>query len=499
MRILAITLPQLRFALTPRSSSSRPLVLVRTDEKTRLTEQSLVSGTRIEEVSDEAAAFRIEKGDTLARARAKCSNVDVRIVSDKSVQRALENLAEMLLQYGATVSFTTEPLCTLWVDVTGCTHLHGKGAAGEKRVAGLALTLLSSLGHRGSAAIAEGPLLAQIFARSVPLGSLMAVPKSSTKEALASLPTSLLPIHDEACAFFQHMGLHDLAGLQALPKASLSARLDPKLAPRLMGILEGYDPSPLVPYVPPLVPEERLEFDDDLHDTMALGFVLRPMLEKLALRIEWRGLAVSKLGLTLGLGHGQAQEETLAFPMPLSNVGDLFAALRTKLERLVLQSPVRDVRLAFTELVPRAQKNLSLLSKDEHREGALAKIVSELSLSLGEERIGCLAPKESWLLEERSRLVKVGTRIEGLRTYLLVEPTRLVPREPFAMHAASPSPPRLLLRVTQAAWWLPKAPPPHDLLSVWADDKACIVERVHAARATSSSNEARFYLRAYTD
>lgn len=497
MRILAITLPRFRLELAKRTG---PVVIVRTDEKSRLTERTLVSGTRISEVSEEAAAFRIAPGDTLARARAKCSEIDVRIVSDKRVQSALENFAEMLLQFGATVSYTTEPLCTLWVDVTGCTHLHGKGLAGEKRVLGLAIALLETLGHHASAAIAEGPLLAQTFARHLKPGATLVVPRPSTKEMLASLPTNLLPISEEACAFFHHMGLLVLGGLQALPKASLAARLDPKLAPKLMGLLEGYDPSPLVPYVPPLVPEEQVEFDDDVRDVSALGFVLRPMLEKLALRIEWRGLAVGKLLLTLGLGHGQTQEEALAFPMPLASTSDLFSALRTKLERVVLKAPVRDVRLAFTELVPRAQKTLSLLSKDEHREGALAKIVSELSLSLGEDRLGCLAPQESWLLEERSKLVKVGTKINVRCTYMPLEPTRLEARTPF-VPAQGATMPRFVLRVTEAAWWLPKAPPAHDLLFVWSDDKACLVERVHArsSGAHTSSKEARLYLRAYVD
>ncbi|MFO0665970.1 MAG: DNA polymerase Y family protein [Polyangiaceae bacterium] len=508
MRILAITLPWFKLELGPRTR--RPLVIVRAGDE-EVTERSLVSGTRISEVSDEAAAYRIAPGDTLARARAKHSDIEVRIVSDKSVRSALEHLAEMLLQYGATVSIGTEPLCTLWVDVTGCTHLHGKGAAGEKRVATLALELLASLGHRASAAIAEGPFLAQLFARSlVPvLGSgkqvtpVVAVAKASTKEALAGLPIDLLPITEEECAFFHHMGLHALADLQRLPKASLAARLSAKTAPRLMGLLEGYDPSPLVPYVPPLVPEERLAFDDDVHDISALGFVLRPMIEKLCLRIEWRGLAVGKTRLELGFGRREFQEEKLAFPMPLSNPNDLFSALRTKLERVTLKAPVREVSLSFTELVPHAPKTLSLLSKEEHREGALAKIVSELSLSLGEDRVGCLAPCESWLLEERSRLVKVGTRIPALSRFWPVEPTRIAERVPFSMKlsgAQSNGTTRLLLRVSEATWWLPKkAEGPsreHDLLLTWVDDKACVVERVHAPQG---SHGVRYYLRAYAD
>ena len=131
------------------------------------------------------------------------------------------------------------------------------------------------------------------------------------------------------------------------------------------------------------------------------------------------------------------------------------------------------------------------------REGALAKIVSELSLSLGADKVGCLAPGESWLLEERTHFVHVGTTIPELTSYLPVEPTRIASMVPYA-EGKPPVTTRLLLRVAEVAWWRSNRPPPHDLLFIWNGEQACVALRTKK-KVSPHASVSKLFLRAWVD
>lgn len=113
MRICAVVLPELRVevlrggcVLAGEPAGERdaaPLGIVVSPPP--MTEERLLGQTRLDVVSREARRLGVAAGQTIAQARARASNLKVRVVRPEAVRRALGRLAEVALSFGATVSF----------------------------------------------------------------------------------------------------------------------------------------------------------------------------------------------------------------------------------------------------------------------------------------------------------------------------------------------------------------------------------------------------------
>ena len=124
-----------------------------------------------------------------------------------------------------------------------------------------------------------------------------------------------------------------------------------------MQLLSGEDHAPLDAWHPPEVPEERTELEWGVSSVEALAFVARALCDRLASRLEGRAMAAARIGLVLGLDRallGEGASPSLAIdvtlPVPILRATDLFAVVRTRLERLDLPAPVLSVTLRALEL-----------------------------------------------------------------------------------------------------------------------------------------------------
>jgi hypothetical protein len=272
----------------------------------------LKGNMRLSEVSAKARALGIEPGMTIARARAVCAELEVQLVAEHIVKHALERLCESVMRFGATVGFSLAPVPTVWIDTTGCSHLFG----GEIKLIARVAEQVGA--HVHQLALGDSPRLGQMVAQHSPAGSATLV----TEEHLRALPVTVL----ENAAFFTKLGAHTLGDLQRIPKASLAHRLKSKEEnPQdVLSLIWGIDRKPFAPYVPKENPEESIELDDDLELAEPLLFLVKPMLERLLVRVMGRGLAV--LGLELYLGANCTQ---ITVPSPMTRIEDLWGVLKT--------------------------------------------------------------------------------------------------------------------------------------------------------------------------
>ena len=459
-----------------------------------LTEAKLLGNTRLDVVSREARVLGIHPGQTIAQARARASNLAVRVVRPEAVHGVLARLAEVALAFGATVSFSSAgssggPTHTLrpgtndaatsvsygdvvWVDVTGCAHLHAprresresgaheprsnesSASEGEAVLASRLARVFGGLGHVCTVAIADGPRVAAILARAAASSRaatylrtrerqgdgprarhrreeedddephLVIVPPGKNGLALAPLPVAALPIADEDARWLSKIGVHTIAELRSLPRSALSARLGVR-APVVIGLAEGDDRAPLTSYVPPEVPEEEATLEYGIEGSEALTFVAKTLADRLAARLAGRAVAASRIELDLLLDSALLRENETAsaatrtervqriaveLPVPLSSASDLLAALRPKIERAVLRAPVLGAKLRAASLVHKPQAALSLFEAQPKAERALPRLVAELAADLGEEAVGKLALGDAWLPEERSRFVRLEVK-----------------------------------------------------------------------------------------
>jgi protein ImuB len=449
-------------------------------------EQSLLGNTRLDEVSPEAYRLGIRPGQTIASARAHSADLRVRVVPLESVEKTLASLAEMALSFGPTTAFELGGTAgdVVWVDVTGCAHLHG----GELPLVTRLLERVQAMGHACRAAVADGPRIAAAVARFA--ASLTVVPEGKNREALAELPLAALGLEEKTFAWMSALGLRRVVDLQRLPRASLGTRLGGDAA-RVMALLEGDDRAPLVAYVPPEVPAEGVELEYGVESAEALLFVAKRLAGRLASRLEGRGQKAARLELCLGLDLGKAkrEKETLEITLasPLAREAELFLVLKTKLEaaeRIAggapFRAPILNLVLRATEVVVARSEALDLYVPEARAQRALPKLASELMAELGPERVGTLALANTWVTAERSRLLPYGAHVRRKRVDELawldgtfegsalgvvkcsegIEPTRLFSKKGASSRStakvvkrASLAHSRLLARFEAVEWW----------------------------------------------
>jgi protein ImuB len=267
-------------------------------------------------VDDEARRYGIRPGMKVTEACALVAGLSVQRVTFAEVLAALGRVAELASSLAPITSICLESerssADTIWLDVTGAAHLVG----GEEALVDELVQRAASLGHRGRAAIADGPRIAEAIARFAPAHAARSViAPGDGARALADLPIAALPLASEAVSWFLRLGLVTAGDLARLPRAGLASRLSGRskaaepaaIAPLVLDLLAGRDATPLVPFEAPRMLSESAGFDDGIEYTEGLLFVLRGMASRVSARLSARGEACSRLEVDLVLDRSIAE------------------------------------------------------------------------------------------------------------------------------------------------------------------------------------------------
>ncbi|WP_437328500.1 DinB/UmuC family translesion DNA polymerase [Sorangium sp. So ce381] len=472
-RIVAIVLPQLACELVkqrgPVSPSGKaPLaVILGGDEDRRAAaaprpeREPQAPAAVIDVVDDEARRYGVRPGQKVVEAAALVAHLAIHRVTFAEIDAALGRVAEVALGLGATAAIQLGeqgapragasrasraperaasearspwgdgPYDTVWLDITGASHLVG----GEEALLGELGERVAALGHRARLAIADGPRLAQALARfgahadggggaEAPIA-----PPGKGAQAIGPLPVQALPVEREVASFLVRLGVLRVEDLARLPRAQVAARLGPRTAD-VMELLAGRDPVPLLPFEVPRLLEEEVLFDEPIESAESLLFVLRGMTSRIASRLAARGEACGRLNVAIAydrsiarLRLGEREDDVAAaalleddgrgpslrfhvdMPVPLSDAGDLLRPLKAKLERIELAAPAVGVHVIASRIA-RARRVQLDLSRDRSVDpDSLPALLAELSAEIGQERVGILEIADAHRPEARSRLV----------------------------------------------------------------------------------------------
>ncbi|WP_274534237.1 MULTISPECIES: Y-family DNA polymerase [unclassified Rhizobium] len=232
---------------------------------------------RIVALDARAEKSGLKRGQGLAEARAMCPDIEI-IPADPVADRALlTSLADWCDRYTPLVALDGEN--GLYLDITGCVHLHGS----EKALLNDILSRLSGLGieARGALASSAGLSWAMAHYRS---GDIAA--PQEAEEVLSPLPLAALRLPLEVIQTLARVGLKTVGDIITLPRAPLARRFGPSVLLRLDQAL-GFEDEPLSPRLPvaSLSVERRLaspiqDEDDILELTLQLAKSLRQRFEE---------------------------------------------------------------------------------------------------------------------------------------------------------------------------------------------------------------------------
>jgi protein ImuB len=335
----------------------------------------------------------VRLGASLTDARAAVPDLCVAEADETADLTLLEAIADWCGRYTPLVALA--PPDSLFLDISGCAHLFAKnGDDGEAALLPDCLTRLMRQGFAAEGAIASTPGAAWAIAH---LGASSIVPPGGEAEAVATLPVAALRIPSEEEYLLDQLGLKRIGQLFGKPRASLAARIGPKLLCRLDQMLGHLEESlsPRRP-APQLLAERRfaepvVDQDSLLQTLASLAHALNPLLERQGLgarhleasffRIDG---AVSRVEVRTAAPLRDPKAVALLFSERLSAIGsDWDAGFGFDM-----------VRLAVLQAEPLVARQIDL-SGDATEGAGLTALIDRLGARLGPSRVTRFTPVDT--------------------------------------------------------------------------------------------------------
>ena len=380
-----------------------------------------------------ADALGLHPGMALAHAQAMVPGLLVVDADPAGDAAAVARLAAWCLRLSP---LTAPDKDGVWIDVTGCTHLHG----GEAAMLETLLARLEADGVAGRAAIADTPGAAHALARHAPGRVTIAAP-GSTAAAIAGLPVAALRLEPDAVATLRRLGLERVADLAALPRAPLARRFGAGVLRRLDQAL-GREAEPITPVVPPDTPQARLAFPEPLLTTDSFVAVIGRLIRRVCTVLEHAGLGARHLDLLFERVDGTVAAIRVGTARPSRDPRHLGRLLEEKVETVDPGLGVDAVHLVVPFAEPLAYGQMANLAADPAAD--VAMLVDRLSNRLGAKRVWRAAPVESDVPERSVRRVPAVAPPGGKAWPAWPRPTRLLhPPQPVEMMSVLPDHPPL--------------------------------------------------------
>lgn len=363
-----------------------------TDPLITLAEQAGVP--RVVAANRPAARLGIAPGMALADARALFPALETRQANPLRDHHGLTRLADWCGRYSPLIAL--DGADGLMIDITGCDHLFGGEAA---MLAGLTARI-EGFGYSTAAAIAPTPGAAWALARYAENGTIAAA-AADLPCLLAPLPLAALRLPPETVARLAQVGLRQIGGLLAMPRAPLARRFGAQAGQRLAQAL-GQTAEAIAPRHPPAPYRLRLDWMEPLRRTEDLTAAAEHLLGQLCERLERDGRGVRHLTVTCHGTDGHTHRADLRTSAPSRRPARLLRLLEADLAACDMGFGIETMILS----VPQTEKLAAAESGFWRRQAAMtddtAALIDQLSQRFGERRVGWPRPVASYLPERAS-------------------------------------------------------------------------------------------------
>lgn len=373
----------------------------------------------------------------LAQAMAMVPGLMVADADPEGDGRALSGLAAWCLHLSPMAA--PDPPDGLWIDVTGCAHLHG----GEQAMLDTLVGRLAAAGLSVRAGLADTPGAAHVVARHG-AGAVTVVAPGAQADALALLPMRALRIPVETADSLRRLGLDWIGQLYATPRGPLARRFGDVLLRRLDQAL-GRVAEPIRPVLPPGTISVRRAFVEPIATAEAFAAVILALVGEACAALQARGAGARTLDLLFERVDGSIQAVRVGTARPVRDPMHLARLLDERIETVDPGFGVEAMRLALPLVEPLAPVQRASDLGGDPGEADVAALIDRLSNRLGAGKVYRVAPVESDVPERAVAAVPPLAPSGGQGwTTPWPRPARLLPRpEPVdAMGLLPDQPPR---------------------------------------------------------
>ncbi len=347
-----------------------------------------------------ARGLSLHPGMALAHAQAMVPDLTIVDAEPADDAGALQRLAAWCLRLSPMTA--ADPPDGVWIDATGCTHLHG----GEPPMLALLSEHLSRHGLTGRVAIADTPGAAHALARHGDL-PVTVIDSGIHADALAMLPVEALRIAAELAAGLRRLGLERIGQLAATPRGPLARRFGNGLLTRLDQAL-GRVREPIQPVLPPETIAIRRTFIEPLSTAEAFVTVILVLVGEACTLLEQRGEGVRRLDLVFERVDGTAQVVRIGTSRPVRDVRHLARLLDERIEVVNPGPGVEAMRVVLPLVEPLAfTQGSGGLAPDGTDEADLSELIDRLVNRLGPDKVYRLQTVESDVPERSQQPVSI--------------------------------------------------------------------------------------------
>jgi len=308
-------------------------------------------------VTAAAEAAGIRPGMRLGEALATCPELTLVEADPAGAEQSWEEILRRLEDSG----FAVEPIepGSVYFETSGVERLYGGLQPALKRA--LAAVGTAWEARAGAAERRFAALAAASVARP---GQALIVSDKATRDFLAPLPLTLLPLERERYEELEELGVRKVGQLAGLPGGAVAERLGPD-GRRAWSLARGDEATGLggadrvEPRQPVEAIAETLEFPEAVGNELTLRRGLGVVVDRVLARPERAGRPPRRLVLTARLVGGASWRRSATLREPTAEPARIRMALGPKLAEL--PGPVRALRIELAELAESTGQQLELV------------------------------------------------------------------------------------------------------------------------------------------
>jgi nucleotidyltransferase/DNA polymerase involved in DNA repair len=339
-----------------------------------------------------AMALGIHVGMAATHARALVSDLDFRPAEPDADAALLDRLALLAVRRWTPIAAVAPP-DGLFLDLTGCAHLHG----GEERFCRRLRAFCQRAGFTSRVAIADTLGSAHAVARFGASDATI-VPSGRTAEAIAPLPIAALRLEAAALGASRRFGFERIADLLPVARGPLARRLGLPAIKRLDQAL-GAVPEPITPRDDPVTPSVERRLLEPIGTAEAIEQVMADLLGDLAVVLQARGLGARSIRFAGLRVDGGEQVVSVGTSRPTREVPHLLRLLKLRIERIDPGLGLEQFRLMAPHTEPLDAVDLGAVLAGETLVRDPARLVDVVAGRIGEQAVYRVAPIPSHVPE----------------------------------------------------------------------------------------------------